>query len=372
MIELNKIYPGDVIEVLKTFPPNFIQCAITSPPYWAIRNYEVDGQIGIEESPKKYVEKIVSVFREVKRVLREDGTLWLNLGDVYCGSADKGDWKDPKYKDGRNGQAESLNRKIEGLKPKDLVGIPWRVAFALQEDGWYLRSDIIWNKVNVLPSPVTDRPTSSHEYIFLLTKNKYYFYDAEAIREQTEANESGRNKRSIWHVSSEPRSDGHYASFPQKLIEPCILAGTSEKGACATCGVPWKRKIEVSGGTTGKSWHDHKDNFKVGNRAFGTSKGFAGSYSRKTTGWEPDCECNGRFEKIEADGETSMLYIPSKPIEEHPISPCTVLDPFMGSGTTALVSIKSRRNFIGVELNEKYIAAANDRISQELAQERLF
>ena len=208
-----------------------VQCVVTSPPYWGLRDYGATDQVGLESSPREYVAKLVSVFRDVRRVLRDNGTLWLNLGDTYTGVGN-------------------------GLKQKDLVGIPWRVAFALRADGWYLRSDIIWNKTNPMPESVTDRPTKSHEYLFLLTKSPRYFYDAEAIEEpaswerwgdQTEkkahtgkaAHLGGKtigelpirdkkNKRSVWTITTQPYSEAHFATFPEKLVEPCILAGSRE------------------------------------------------------------------------------------------------------------------------------------------------
>ena len=208
-----------------------VQCVVTSPPYWGLRDYGATDQVGLESSPKGYVAKLVSVFRDVRRVLRDNGTWWLNLGDTYTGVGN-------------------------GLKQKDLVGIPWRVAFALRADGWYLRSDIIWNKTNPMPESVTDRPTKSHEYLFLLTKSPRYFYDAEAIEEpaswerwgdQTEkkahtgkaAHLGGKtigeltirdkkNKRSVWTITTQPYSEAHFATFPEKLVEPCILAGSRE------------------------------------------------------------------------------------------------------------------------------------------------
>ena len=248
------LYLGDSLKTLKELPDNFIQTCVTSPPYWGLRDYGIADQLGLEETPEAYVDNMVKLFREVWRVLKKDGTLWLNLGDSY-------------------------NNKIKGLKPKDLVGIPWRVAFALQADGWYLRSDIIWAKPNPMPESVTDRPTKSHEHIFLMSKSKQYYYDAEAIKEEStwfEERPSGmernglqykdkirgkysdnkdyggggtsfrghsgnmkadgtlisgekRNKRDVWTVNTHAYKDAHFATFPPKLIEPCILAGAAKK-----------------------------------------------------------------------------------------------------------------------------------------------
>ena len=230
-----------------------VQTVVTSPPYWGLRDYGVSGQIGLEPTPEDYVATMVAVFREVRRVLRDDGTVWLNLGDSYANDTKWGGQSGEKnYTSAGGGYHGQRDRRDTGLKPKDLCGIPWRVAFALQADGWYLRSDIIWAKPNPMPEIVTDRPTRSHEYIFLLSKSERYFYDADAIRENgvepererldriggvnghlVRHSEGGiigasanRNKRSVWTVNSEPTPEAHFATFPQKLIEPCILAGS--------------------------------------------------------------------------------------------------------------------------------------------------
>tara|TARA_R100000315_G_C5234048_1_gene145190 strand:+ start:2366 stop:3241 length:876 start_codon:yes stop_codon:yes gene_type:complete len=226
MIADSKIMLGDCRTELDSLPTESIQSCITSPPYWGLRNYGTgDDQLGLEPSPEEYTENMVKVFDGVKRVLKPSGTLWLNLGDTYCGTGDKGDGKDPKHKEGRNWDGhKALNNKIDGLKKKDLVGIPWRVAFALQADGWYLRQDIIWSKPNAMPEPVKDRCTKSHEHIFLLSKSQNYFYDCDAVADTTSA--GTRNKRDVWSVNTQPYKDAHFATFPEKLIEPCILAGT--------------------------------------------------------------------------------------------------------------------------------------------------
>mgnify|MGYP003677504695 CR=1 FL=1 len=251
-----EVLEGDVREVLKTLDEESVQCVVTSPPYWGLRDYGVDDQLGLEATPEEYVENMVSVFQEVKRVLRKDGTVWLNLGDTYCGTGHKGEHTDPKHKEGRNGQKIALNNKVAGLKSKDLIGIPWRVALALQADGWYLRSDIIWNKPNPMPESVTDRPTKSHEYIFLLTKSAKYYYDHEAIKEKGEypagtkaakgsakrystdlvnsrppeykIYDGTRNKRSVWKITTKPYKEAHFATFPEELPELCIKAGTKK------------------------------------------------------------------------------------------------------------------------------------------------
>tara|TARA_R100001082_G_scaffold353_1_gene267 strand:+ start:1551 stop:2495 length:945 start_codon:yes stop_codon:yes gene_type:complete len=291
---------GDCRDVLKTLDEKSINTCITSPPYYGLRDYQEDKQIGLELTPDKYVQQIVEVFREVRRVLRDDGTVWLNLGDTYCGTGHKGDTKDPKHKEGRNGQREAVNNKLIGFKAKDLIGIPWRVALALQSDGWYLRQDIIWHKPNPMPESVKDRCTKSHEYIFLLSKQPNYYYDYEAIKEKAKGERWGgnkpinmnntkdidnqfngltrerkmlfdeRNKRSVWTVNPKPYKEAHFAVFPTELIEPCVLAGCPEGG--------------------------------------------------------------------------------------------TVLDPFGGSGTTGLVADRHKRNAVLIELNNDYIDIAEDRL----------
>jgi len=306
MIGKATILTGDAATVLKDMDASSIHCAITSPPYWGLRDYGVDGQLGQEETPEEYVEKMVGIFREVRRVLRDDGTLWLNLGDSYAGSRCNSGNKPENTSAKQLTQIHSMNSEPRpvptGLKTKDLIGIPWRVALALQADGWYLRQDIIWHKPNPMPESVTDRCTKAHEYIFLLSKSPRYYYDHEAIKEESvgqppkrmggnkygDSNEtetrtkSGntytdngkRNKRSVWTVSAKPYSEAHFATFPPELIEPCILAG---------------------------------------------------------------CPVDG-----------------------------TVLDPFLGSGTTALEAVWNGRNAIGIELNEEYVKLAERRIGRGL------
>ena len=276
-----QILTGDCREVLATLPDSSVQCCVTSPPYWGLRDYGHSDQIGLEETPAQYVESIVEVFREVRRVLKDDGTLWLNLGDSYIGSRGGGQ--------GKNGQL--ANRSVVAarcrvrnktltapeLKNKDLAGIPWRVAFALQDDGWWLRSDIIWNKPNCMPESVKDRPTRNHEYLFLLTKSEHYRYDYEAIKEPgvipagTRAAKGSskrgeakgvngrppeyweydgmRNKRTVWTVKTRPYKEAHFAVFPPELVTPCVLAGAG----------PGDTVLDPFGGsgTTGQVAMDH-------------------------------------------------------------------------------------------------------------------
>lgn len=309
-MELNKIYNGDSLEELKKIPDNTVNTVVTSPPYYGLRDYGVSGQLGLEESPEEYIDKLVEIFREVRRTLRDDGTLWLNLGDSYWANRSKngleyaGDnGKNPDY-------ALRSGGKHEFLKPKDMIGIPWRVALALQKDGWYLRCDIIWNKPNILPQSVKDRPTKSHEYIFLLSKSERYYYNHEVIKEDSIYKEhqpargsdgafgnpqsrvrkskakgsfegkhgkeafrsiqTKRNKRTVWTVTTKPVKEAHFATYPIDLIEPCILAG------CPVDGI--------------------------------------------------------------------------------------VMDPFIGSGTTAVAAVMHQRNYIGIELNAEYIKIANKRL----------
>lgn len=248
------LYHGDALAVLRELPAESAHCCVTSPPYWGLRDYGVNGQIGLEGTPEEYVDRLVEIFREVRRVLRDDGTLWLNLGDSYANTSAGAGGLGKQWSNHGTVQMRGIMKDIpRGLKPKDLVGVPWRVAFALQADGWYLRSDIIWAKPNPMPESVTDRPTKAHEYLFLLAKSDQYYYDADAITEVaiTEVNapfagrqgtseyhaRSGgigtngvRNRRSVWTVATRPFPDAHFATFPPKLIEPCILAGSPVDG----------------------------------------------------------------------------------------------------------------------------------------------
>ena len=258
------VHTGDCLEVMRGLDAGTVNTCVTSPPYFGLRDYGVDGQIGLEASPDAFVAKMVEVFREVRRVLRDDGTLWLNLGDSY--GATGGNINRPGFGMGSNAVGKKFGKahdaEIEtGLRPKNLLGIPWRVAFALQADGWYLRQDIIWHKPNPMPESVRDRCTKAHEYIFLLAKSGRYYYDADAIaepfvrravfnensrglstqtgcggnrndagRETVTINRTGRNKRSVWTVTPKPFKGAHFATFPPDLIEPCVLAGAPVGG----------------------------------------------------------------------------------------------------------------------------------------------
>ena len=334
-----KMYLGDWIDVLRTMPDEYVQCCVTSPPYWGLRDYGVPGQLGLERTPDEYVAKVVEGFREVRRVLRKDGTCWINMGDSYCttpngpalGSSNLEGSIAP-HAEHRLAHAKRSKGIPPGLKHKDLVGIPWMVAFALRADGWYLRQDIIWAKPNPMPESVTDRCTKSHEYLFLLSKSAQYHCEMDAIKESCTAGDRGssftdesevglhpntgkgprkikvpggwdrgegahgtihrngrtsaeyqeaevspyRNKRSVWEIATSPFPEAHFATFPPKLVEPCILAGCPEGG--------------------------------------------------------------------------------------------TVLDPFFGAGTTGLVASKNGRKGIGVELNPEYVEMASRRLAQEVLQ----
>ena len=373
------ILQGDVLEQLHTLPDKSVQCCVTSPPYYGLRNYGVEGQIGLEDTPEAFVEKIVEVFHEVKRVLRDDGTLWLNLGDSYAGSG-----RGPTGENGIGNQSQRQgfngappSKMGGGLKPKDMIGIPWMVAVALRADGWYLRSDIIWSKPNPMPESVTDRPTKAHEYVFLMTKSARYFYDADAIREPLQEcsierakygwngtmvfNENGkeeyrsqpdpvdkmgerwsptqgRNRRTVWEIATQATPDAHFATFPEALVEPCIKAGTSERGCCAVCGAPMERVIE-KGEFIDQSWGENHPKI-IEAKGAGSTSCFrtGGNFERLTKGWQPTCKCN-------AD-----------------TVPCVVLDPFGGSGTTAKVSRRLKRSCILIELNPAYIKIARGKL----------
>ena len=330
-----QILQGDSLEMLKTLPDNSVDCCVTSPPYFGLRNYGYDGQIGLEETPEQYIQKIVEIFREVRRVMKDDGTLWLNIGDSYAGSA-KGSNGAGAHSTDRSISSDYMQKatgplkraKTPGIKRKELIGIPWLLAFALRQDGWYLRQDIIWYKPNAMPESVKDRCTKSHEYIFLMSKSERYHFDYEAIKEPcvgfdkssprgskgtltqnagrrkgnsrsfrgggaytnkqsfnnsadirrethgNTPNESGkRNRRSVWSVATQGYKGAHFATFPEKLAEPCVLAGARPGG--------------------------------------------------------------------------------------------TVLDPFSGSGTTGAVAIRNGRNYIGIEINPEYVELSEIRLEKE-------
>lgn len=308
-MELDKIYNTDALSGLDLLPDNSVDMCVTSPPYYALRDYGMENQLGLESHPDLYINKLVDIFIKVQRVLKPEGTLWININDTYCGTGDKGKHKDPKYAEGRNAQSVAANRKLQGYKPKDMIGIPWMLAFKLREHGFYLRQDIIWNKPNAMPSSVKDRCVSSYEHIFLLSKSAHYYFDYDAIKEKAVGGSTGkassfkrtnskrgasicpnsptpthredrpdvsysgdlRSRRDVWSVPTKPYAGGHYATYPEELIRPCILAG------CPAGGV--------------------------------------------------------------------------------------VLDPFMGVATTALVAKQENRHYVGFELNPDYIKEGMERLN---------
>ena len=246
-MELNKTILGDALTVLKTFPDNSIDCCITSPPYYGLRDYGSDGQIGNEETPEEYTKNLTEIFSEVRRVLKPQGTLWLNIGDTYAKTSNT----NRNFIDcgGRGGNNPNISSKMKmignGVKEKDLIGIPWMVAFSLRNSGWYLRQDIIWHKLNPMPEPANDRCVKSHEYIFLMSKSDKYYFDRESIQEKSVTQDKPRNKRDVWDVSVSRNKKAHFATYPVNLILPCVLAGCPEGGIILD---PF-----MGSGTTGKA-----------------------------------------------------------------------------------------------------------------------
>lgn len=428
------LYLGDVLAVLAGLPDESVHCVVTSPPYWGLRSYGTDGQVwdgdpecahdwgaverigggkqdvdgkrwqhtdggvsghgkaessfcfkcgawfgelGLEPTPELFVQHLVAVFREVRRVLRKDGTAWVNLGDSYAGSG-KGPSNSLQPDASCIGNVRGMNRLEDtptswlsvpaGLKPEDLVGIPWRVAFALQADGWYLRSDIIWAKPNPMPESVTDRPTKAHEYVFLLTKSARYWYDADAVREGvvvgtlTDRVDTGRfspergfpgatdhgngrlgdnpggmrNRRTVWTIATEPFPGAHFATFPRKLVEPCILAGCPRK-VCPGCGAPWVREVERVASEPQRE-HYHGEGHVPAHRG---GNGRPGGYypdAPRTIGEHPTCTCG------------------------LPPVPGTVLDPFGGSMTTMVVALSHGRRGVAIELKPEYFEMGCNRL----------
>jgi len=378
-----------------------VQTCITSPPYWNLRAYETGSskhlELGSESTPGEYVQHMIDVFREIRRVLRDDGTVWLTLGDNYATSPPGNKPNTTALSSGlpnsianqemrRAAQAPPRDYDSAGLKQKDLIGIPWRVALALQADDWYLRAEIIWAKSlsfcpsysgSCMPDSTTDRPTRSHEHLFLLTKKPRYFYDQEAIREpcvmkpqrrhsrrppdetprggeqpqqtwsttverdepEIDGNPAGRNLRSVWTINPTSYKGAHYATFPEKLVEPCLLAGTSAKGACASCGSPWERLIETD--SPSKEFADDDDrgwantHQKTSNPQSSKSlhRDEGGVYSTaKVLGWQRTCKC-----------------------ETEEVRPCVVLDPFCGTATVAQVAIQHKRRAVCFDLSAEYL-----------------
>ncbi len=429
---------GLAIHLTNPWPARQVHCIVTSPPYYGLRDYGTSpeiwdgdpacqhdwstftrkgqsggtksakvrtkgtenfqivpdsqqatctkcgawrGELGQEPTPQLFVKHLVDIFNALKPLLHDSGTLWVNLGDSYAGNrsyqvpSTKGG---PKHGAGQAGQ--SANKVPAGMKSKDIIGIPWMFAFAMREAGWYFRADIIWHKPNPMPESVTDRPTKSHEYLFLFAKSEQYYYDAEAVKEPpiwandrragqgrhtyngkrqgakgqgqeafVSIDPAGRNRRSVWTIPTAPYKGAHFATYPPALVEPCIQAGTSEKGVCAACGAPWERVVEqgeLVGRTRGdglgyvlpKSSNPDND----GHSGQKNTDAYKPNFHREriTTGWRPTCSC--------AD--------PRDPV------PAIVLDPFCGSGTTLQVARSLGREGWGFELNPKYIAIARERL----------
>lgn len=428
----NRILVGDVTERLRELPDESVQCVVTSPPYWGLRDYGVEGQLGLERTPAEYICKMVRVFAEVKRVLRDDGTLWLNMGDSYSGSwarsANPGGTGESSKMQVSNrgsytaGESECSARICPpGLKPKDLCGIPWMLAFALRSDGWYLRSDIIWHKPNPMPESVTDRPTKSHEYLFLLAKSATYYYDADAIAEQAQergepddsklvrqvrdvprnggmgrftrggGSETGfgsfatRNKRTVWTVPTQSFSEAHFATFPKELIQPCILAGSRPAGKRCDCA----EIIETPLGTgqiddptmlTGRAGMNRPRRPDEGTRPITRHEQRQYAEQIRESPYREEIEglCGAAIAHYIRTDRSGARPLPPNILEklldcgklklarrecDCPIEPAdTVLDPFAGAGTTGLVAMRYRRNFIGIELNPEYAAMAERRI----------
>lgn len=398
-----QVLHGDCLEVLRSLPEGCAQCVCTSPPYFGLRKYEgvepfrwpavryaplagmgeveiaeQEACLGLEKTPGDYIGHLVAIFREVKRVLRGDGVVWLNLGDSYAageirnrqgqGSHNKAFALKPEHQWAK-GVAQTGYKQNHGVKPKDLLGIPWRVALALQADGWFLRSEIIWSKTAPMPSSVRDRPTVSHEQIFLLTKSARYYYDQDAARipvssvtlerdrytritstadeeqyaakhdHETTANPLGRNQWTVWEMGPEPLRKKHYAAYPSEIPRRAILLGTSAQGCCAACGAPWVRVVERSYRGRGAHKCDTADitghRCKLNGRAMAMR---AIANPHRMVGWSPACTCNAD----RAD--------------------CLVLDPFCGSGTTGVAANALGRRFVGIDASPLYVAMACERI----------
>lgn len=294
-------YGIDVIEGLKGLQSESVHMIATSPPYWGLRDYKIVGQFGQEPSPTEYVLKLVEILEEAKRVLRADGVLYLNLGDSFVGSNGMSVGKSQlvRGKEGRPEVRENVKSSWKGLPPKNLIGIPWKVAFALQDAGWWLRSEIIWHKMNPMPDPAKDRPTRAHEHIFLLTKSPNYYYDSVAIR-------TTHNIHSVWQVPPAPYREAHFATWPPALCELMIKSGSGEHGCCPVCFTPLVRPTIENG----------------------------------YPNWEASCLC----------------FSPDPPV------PCTVMDIFSGSGSTGLAALQLGRNYIGIDLQADYLDLAKGRI----------
>ena len=372
---------GDALAMLRTVPSGVAQCCVTSPPFYGLRSYLPAGhpdkalEVGLEATPDEYVARMVEVFAEVRRVLRPDGVLLLEIGDSYSGSGVNDGTKSPGLskaaeRSGPTSRPGQAKRWSCPLKPKDLIGIPWMLAFALRADGWWLRADIIWHKPAPMPESVCDRPTKAHSYVFLLTKAARYFWDAEALRERDAGLPSGngfagrqggaahqarsggvgtadrfepgagRNARSVWTIPTQPFKGAHFACMPPELARRCIAAGSSEWGCCPDCGAPWARVVE-KGEAVGRNPDGVPDGERT-EHGIGRHRACtrAGESNSTTTGWAPTCE----------HAETPV--------------PCLILDPFFGSGTTGMVAQNLGRRWLGCELNPDYEALQRGRTAQ--------
>lgn len=446
-----ELWNGEALEAMQQMPDESVHMILSSPPYWALRDYgtgtweggspdcehvkrvrtnrdglaawsaenarggghkaadseatkimyrgvcgdcgavHVDQQFGLEKTPAEYVERLTKIMREAYRVLRDDGTLWLNLGSTYT----------------------AAGAVPPGYKPKDLIPIPWLVGLSLQQDGWWLRSDNIWEKKNALPESVRDRPTCSHEYVLLLSKSPLYYYDQLAISEpaewarwgdQTVAKYEGsdtksgwmqpktkaelkrkasgipggeprgmRNARSVWSIPTVPFPDAHFAVMPQELARRCIRAGTSERGCCPECGAGWEREVERESTQTVQSWSG--SNRGNGVVSGGGHEGRTGGWNPtvEQTGWRPTCECFGwlyRWREIDDEGKKTNheIYVWPDPNDESHVAalltPAVVLDPFAGAGTTALTARELGRRSVGVELSLPFCKMIVERTQQ--------
>lgn len=385
-----EIRQGDVLDRLREMPSELVHCVVTSPPYFGLRSYGVEGQMGLEATPEIFVGKMVEVFREVRRVLRSDGQLWLNLGDSYAGGAGgRGDIGNiingSSTRTQPVGDMRLHNPVPQGLKAKDLMMIPARLALALQADGWWIRSEITWCKRAPMPESVRDRPTSATEKIYLLTKSSTYYFDSDAVRvkaiegtdlgllrgktfsddpgvswhaksirdrqaagvDSRTAGSGTRNMWNYWLLSPDPYAEAHFATFPREIPRRAILAGTSERGVCGACGAPHRRVVE-----RGELVPDNPDdvNGTMGGRYAEDLAGFSNRtndikprhhYEQIHKGWQPTCPCDA------------------------PTVPATVLDCFSGAGTTGLVAVQLGRRYIGLELNQEYIDMSLKRIHRE-------
>lgn len=376
------ILQGHALDILKTLPDSSVQCCVTSPPYFNLRDYGTEdinwgdwvGSLGQEPTPDLYIGHLTTIFHEVYRVLRKDGTLWINIGDSFANDGKWGGKTGGKHAKDLHGDTDIGRRKHKtGLKPKNLIGIPWRLAFALQADGWYLRSDNMWEKPNAMPESILDRPTRSHEYMFQLSKSEHYYFDMEAVKQWAVADHSSGNNfkraarlsyqeadgeprgneqvweptptrhlRSVWCIPTRPFRGSHFATMPPDLARIPILAGSSPR-ACEHCGAPWKRIVErrrMKDTSVGKQAMRGMSHIQEGrNPANRDGREWLKIVASNTAGWKPTCKC---------PSNTGAAR-------------CFILDPFGGSGTTSDVARKAGRDAIIIELNPDYIDLINQR-----------